>query len=540
MVSRTRESQPDKLRKRLSGDLDNIVLMAMRKEPNRRYASVSQLAEDIRRHLVGLPVIAREDTFGYRASKFVTRHKAGVAAATLVAIALIGGMLTTLWQARKAERRFNDVRKLANSFLFEFHDAIEKLPGATPARALVVKRALEYLDSLAQEAAGDTTLQSELATAYEKVGHIQGNPYSANLGDIEGALQSYQKSLAIRQALLKANEQSTPLRLELAGSHRRLSDMLTQKNDLTTALQHARQALQLIEALPAPELATVQARREQAGAYESIGEVLKAQGDKAASLEQQRRALQIMETLVAQEPANLVVRRQLAIVVGKVGERLSANGAAAEGVESARKALVIFTELVTAQPGNTQAQRELGVAHNQLGDLFYEVGDVKNELAHYRQSLQLREELAAADPTNQQLRRDLAVSQGNVGYAMAQMGDEAGMVEHYNKSIATFEAMSAAKPSDAFLMRDLAAGYDFYAGSWRNLAELPASSSTQRLLRWQQARHWWERSLKLAEQMQARGLLPGQEAGLVENLKQLLSECDSTIAKLKGGAAAKK
>ena len=149
-VSRTRDDQPEKLRRRLSGDLDNIVLMAMRKEPQRRYASVSQLAEDIHRHLIGLPVLARKDTFGYRAGKFIKRHKVGVAASAVIVLVLLGGITTTIWQARvahiqraRAEQRFNDVRKLANSFLFELHDAIEKLPGSTPARALLVKRALE-------------------------------------------------------------------------------------------------------------------------------------------------------------------------------------------------------------------------------------------------------------------------------------------------------------------------------------------------------------------------------------------------------------
>jgi eukaryotic-like serine/threonine-protein kinase len=536
MVSRTRDGQPDKLRKRLSGDLDNIVLMAMRKEPHRRYASVAQLADDLRRHLAGLPVVARGDAFRYRAVKFITRHKVGVAATTMIIIALMGGMMTTLWQARKAERRFNDVRKLANSFLFELHDAIEKLPGATPARALLVKRALEYLDSLAQESSGDATLQQELAAAYDKVGHIQGNPYSANLGELDGALQSYQKARAIREALLAKNGQSTQTQLDLAGSHRRISDMLMQKNDLTNALQHARQSLQLIESLPQQELANTQARREQAAAYESIGEVFKEQGDVTASLEQQRRGLQIMETIAAQEPANLAVRRQLAVMLGKVAARLSATGAKAEGVDVARKSLAVYAELASAQPGNAQAKRELGVAYNTLGDLFYEAGDVQNELEHYRQALKLREELAAADPVNQQLRRDLAVSQGNFGYASAQLGNEAEMVENYRQSIATFEAMSAANPADALIMRDLAAAYDFYGESWKNLATQPTISTTQKLTRWQQAQHWLERSLKLAQQMQARGLLPGQETSLITNLNTILSECEREMAKLKGGA----
>jgi serine/threonine protein kinase len=90
--------------KSLRGDLDNIVLMAMRKQPARRYASVGQFSEDIRRHLTGLPVVAREDTVTYRASKFVNRHRIGVAAAALVLLSLVGGIVGTLIEVRTAHR----------------------------------------------------------------------------------------------------------------------------------------------------------------------------------------------------------------------------------------------------------------------------------------------------------------------------------------------------------------------------------------------------------------------------------------------------
>ena len=86
------------MRRKLRGDLDNIVLMAMRKEARRRYASVEQFSEDIRRHLEGLPVLARKDTVGYRAGKFVRRNKAGVAAAMLIVLMLIAGIIATTRQ----------------------------------------------------------------------------------------------------------------------------------------------------------------------------------------------------------------------------------------------------------------------------------------------------------------------------------------------------------------------------------------------------------------------------------------------------------
>ena len=90
--------------KLLRGDIDNIILMAMRKEPARRYSSVGQFSDDIRRHLEGLPVIARKDTLRYRSEKFIYRHKVGVAAAALIALSLIGGIVATFWEARRATR----------------------------------------------------------------------------------------------------------------------------------------------------------------------------------------------------------------------------------------------------------------------------------------------------------------------------------------------------------------------------------------------------------------------------------------------------
>jgi eukaryotic-like serine/threonine-protein kinase len=164
--------------KSLRGDLDNIVLKALKKEPERRYQTVEQFSEDVRRYLKGLPVLARRDTIIYRAEKFARRNPLVVAAAALSFLILVGGSVGVAWQAgianverERAERRFGDVRRLANSFIFEIDEEIEKSP--VRARELLARRAIEYLDNLAREAEGDMELQSELAAAYEKIGDVQ-------------------------------------------------------------------------------------------------------------------------------------------------------------------------------------------------------------------------------------------------------------------------------------------------------------------------------------------------------------------------------
>jgi len=181
----------------LKGDLDNIILKALRKEPARRYQSVEQFSEDIRRHLEGLTVTARPSTFTYRAEKFVKRNFATVAAGFLIFLSLLGGIVGIGWQYFRAEsqrqiaeRRFGEVRQLANNVVFKYYDEIKDLEGATKAKEMMVGDALNSLDNLARNAEGDASLQLELAQAYIRIGNIYGGAMQANTGDTASAVGS--------------------------------------------------------------------------------------------------------------------------------------------------------------------------------------------------------------------------------------------------------------------------------------------------------------------------------------------------------------
>ncbi|MGH7337943.1 MAG: serine/threonine-protein kinase, partial [Myxococcota bacterium] len=99
-----RDTKPEHLRRALAGDLDTIVLASLHKEPQRRYATVDALLEDLDRYTAGLPVRVRPDSIGYRLKKFVLRHRLGVAAATAVTLSVVGGVAGAIWQARAAAR----------------------------------------------------------------------------------------------------------------------------------------------------------------------------------------------------------------------------------------------------------------------------------------------------------------------------------------------------------------------------------------------------------------------------------------------------
>ena len=182
--------------------------------------SVEQLAEDVSRFLTARPVLAGPDSRRYRARKFVVRHRAAVAAGALVTLSLVVGLGATLWQAQKAEAqrvraelRFQNARRLANSMVFELNDAIEA--GGTSARALLLTRASEQLDALARDVPDDPVLAEELAESYHRLGNVQGRTGFANLGDRKSALASHRKGLALRTTIAERTPRDLDARFRL-------------------------------------------------------------------------------------------------------------------------------------------------------------------------------------------------------------------------------------------------------------------------------------------------------------------------------------
>ncbi len=192
-----RGTTPDKLKRLLSGDLDTIVGKALKKEPRERYASVTAFADDLRRYLKQQAISARPDTLAYRTAKFLRRNRTVVAFTTIAIAAVIGslsaGLLIANRERKAAEERFAQVRQLANKFI-ALDNEIRGVPGATKARMQIVTDSLEYLTSLGSDVHGDKDLALEIAYAYVRVAHVQGDPTSPNLGQFAEAEASLGKA----------------------------------------------------------------------------------------------------------------------------------------------------------------------------------------------------------------------------------------------------------------------------------------------------------------------------------------------------------
>ncbi|HST31536.1 MAG TPA: protein kinase, partial [Chthoniobacterales bacterium] len=399
----------------LKGDLDNIVMKALRKEPDRRYASVGQLSGDIRRHLEGLPVTARRDTLGYRASKFIARNKIAVAAAALILLSLIAGILATTFEAGRANRRFNDVRKLANSVLFELHDAIQPLPGSTAARELLIKRALEYLDSLAREAHGDLSLQRELISAYVKVGNVQGNPNNANLGNTAGALDSYGHAQRIADQILAVAPLDSEARRSLAVIQEKVSDVQAAIGDITAAGNSERQSLATFKWLAEVDPKNVRAQRSLAISYIKMGDVLGNSdfpnaGDEKGAMANYQASAAVWQALNDANRNSLDIRSWLGRIHERIGAIFEQQGKIDAALESYRESQNVREALAKENPQNTDAVRDVAIADEKMGNVMTVLKNLNAALENRIKSLQIFKQLADADPRNAQAQQSLAIS----------------------------------------------------------------------------------------------------------------------------------
>ena len=458
-IADQRSTAIEKLRRQLRGDLDMIVMKALRKEPQRRYPSAEQLSEDLGRYSEGLPVTAQRDSTGYRAGKFIRRHKAGVAAAGLILVSLVAGVLATTWQARvaraqraEAERQFNDVRKLTTSILFEFDTAIQNLPGSTPARQLLVERALEYLNKLAQQARSDPGLQRELAEAYLKVGDVQGNPYDANLGDTQGAVESYQKALAISESLTRSNPEDRVSSEYLARSYQSLGEVLPTLGKPTEASADLRKASEILASLVNARPADQELRFRLANSYQVLGDLqghsgIPNLGDPAASLASYRKALDLYQSMLLADAKNERARRGAAILQIRIGDLEPADD-----VEAARKnyqsALATFEELSAADPNNAEDRRRLGLAYQKVGAIEEALGNNRQALENYRKVAALNEARMQVDPNNAQAKMSYVVSHRYIGDLLYKMNDRAGAIVNYRQALEMLARLSAAEPNN--------------------------------------------------------------------------------------------
>lgn len=253
----------------LRGDLDNIILMALRKEPERRYLSVEQFSEDIRRYQEGLPVIAREDSYSYRAGKFVQRNKLAVAAFTGVGISLVAGILSTTRQARIAKQQHEKAAKI-NKYLQNM------LSSADPRAAGKNAKVVEVL----KIAAG--SMDKEFAESPEIVADLRSTIGLTflSIGQIAEAEPHLTEALNVRERFYGKRNAETAMSLNNYGK------LLQAKGDLKAAEEYYRGALRILRRNGSP--------LDMAAVLGNLGHLLLLEGNYDEAKKLQNRKLEIV------------------------------------------------------------------------------------------------------------------------------------------------------------------------------------------------------------------------------------------------------
>jgi serine/threonine protein kinase len=552
--------------KSLKGDLDNIVLKALKKDPARRYTSVEQFSEDIGRHLAGLPVLARPDTFAYRAEKFITRHKFGVVAAMLISLSLIGGVSATVWQARRAERqrsiaqqRFDEARKIANSFLFEIYPQIENLEGATAAKETLVKRALEYLDKLAQQSAGDAALQRELAAAYEKVGDVQGMPDQPNLGDLKGASESYGKAQILREALVAGDLENADLRDELATNYEHQGIILWWLSETRQTVSFYEKAVPLRRRLVAVNPRSVTYRKNLAGLLMDQGDVPSWNNHAEEAINYFNEARTILENLVDENPGEEKLKVVLARCLIRLGTSQKDLADFAGALGSFEKSQSIFAPLAAAHANNYDFQRglweikfgqcevfltkpdnqkasescsqlvdlaenlsakdqdaltqhDLSSSYDYAGEAFLLTHEPQKALAKFRKSRAINEKLLEEMPDDDENKRGIATSEINLGKADFQWGNFDAALENQKKAQAILEEIVNNDSGNSIPRLDL-------ANVFQQLGEISLKRKNS-----SQASAMFNRALEILRQLEAENSLTATDKKSLAELQVKINQ----------------
>ena len=453
--------------RQLKGDLDNILAVALDKEPQRRYESVDQFAEDIRRYLAHEPVKARPDSLQYRLGKFLRRRQGFVAAAVAVLITLSAGIFVSARSARMARENLRLVRQLSNTFLFDVHDAVRNLPGATAARQLIVKTGLQYLENLSRGAAGDADFQYEVAAAYRRVGDVQGDVMNANLGNMKEALASYDKALTLLEAALTMDPYHRLAMSEQITVYRRMGNIQEYRREQKQALSSFQKAEGIAQAWLTRTPDDARFSLQLAEVHIASSNALRRGADWAAARKGYSKAAEMLEKLDKAYPGDWETRMSLASAYSGGAMCDAQVGRSREALEAHRKAAAIRENLLKKDEKNVVTRRDLMLVYSHIGDVLGSpnlpnLGDTKGAVQAYARMLEIARQIHDADPADQRARSDYA----NALTRMAVVEEIPSRIRMLRQAIQLQNEVAQTNPDDRSNRSDLTINYKFLGDAY--------------------------------------------------------------------------
>jgi len=434
-IIRCRNTTAEGLRKRLSGDLDNILAVALRKDPSHRYRSVDQFQQDLENHLKGRPVMARGDSLLYRARKFIGRHKLPVAAAAVVAVTLCVAAVFILRESRRLALRVATDRKLASSFLVDIHSGIARLPGSIPVRQELLARSLDYLNGLAREGYGDRETQMSLALAYERFADLLAGVGGAGLGKPADALKTYESAKKIREQLASEFPKNAEVQSDLASNYMMGSYIVGRVASVAQRREYDRKALNVSKRLADRYPANNKYQALLAAAYTGLAYSFELDGRWADAARLYREAVPIRERCARAAPNDKVAQRALANIHYRIGVLETQAQRPQEAMPQLKEALRIQKGLLDRDSGDRQIRFQIAGTDHFLGVDLGSEGSFAEALACFEEAISIREAMLATDKRDARTRSMLAGNYAEESTVLLKAGRRQAALKSMERSI---------------------------------------------------------------------------------------------------------
>ena len=540
VVCRTEVPPPSLSAPGLDADLDNIVLMAMRKEPSRRYQSVDQFSEDIRRHLDGRPVLARQDSFWYRTRKFSRRHHLEISATALIFISLVAALIVTLGQMRvarsarlaaevqrgisdreraraeaefshaevaraneeqqrlqaevaraeeerqrlHAEQSLTQLLGIADKTLFDIHDEVAKVPGTTEARRVMVKTTLDYLESIQKENGLDDRLRLALGSGYSRIAAIQGAPFHPSLGDSAGALASYKKAEALLAPLFASRPDDPEVILEWLEVKTGIAELAFTQSQSAQVADMYSPLLPVARRLAALAPSNLRALKQEPEIEGDLAMALQPSNSQEA-LDHSKREIAILTALTDRFPGDRDLKQELGQSLAFAAVPLKDAGNFPESAEYFSRSIQSFEQFLEAEPHNEQAQRRLQEDYSDYCALLgvpwsANMGRPAEARTYCEKSVAIARELSNADPLDQTARFDLGSNLSALGMIDPEPNQVAASLKDLEEALRILDPFVRANPDSANVVLRVELARQYEGLRLQSLGRLPEAADSFR------------------------------------------------------------
>ncbi len=439
-IAHQRHADARALVRRIRGDLDWIVMKALEKDRTRRYKTASEFAAYIQKHLNGEAIDLGPPSAAYRMSKFVRRHRIGVAATAVVAAALVisTGVSIGFWLSEAEQRKLAQdammEAELKGETIKEAHAVVsanserefqQNLRRLSRGRQLELEdlrqtalRSIEGLQRLYdRDDEADPVLSRALALAYRRLGDVQGGTRTGTQGDTQAARESYHTALAI---LKRVNPPNADVSRDLSLAHIRIGDILRTTGNVSDALVEYESAVDNIDSLM---LAGHPVDHTIAFALSSAGQALVKNGRTDEAEELLTRSLALRRQLAKAAPNNALAQLNLAKGLTAVAERRSVAGDHDVALKLYFESLGIRQRLLAEDPSNSTRRRDVAVVHYFLSSTFSALDQLEKAKPHVQSWLDYTKERAQATPDDARAQLDLGAAHELMGIILADAGE---------------------------------------------------------------------------------------------------------------------